>query len=114
MIERATADTRDLGRNDRQLVDLVTSVLVDPNLHTDLRMKLHRQIEELLGAAHRDLRTGCAQDDAQRPPAEPDAHPAKLLEAVLVDPNLHTDLRMRLHRQLEELLARHEAARRTT
>jgi hypothetical protein len=67
------------------LVDLVDSVLVDPNLHTDTRMRLHREIGELLRAKHGD-------------------HLPALLHSVLVDPNLHTDLRMRLHREISEMV----------
>jgi hypothetical protein len=31
---------------------LLTTVLVDPNLYTDLRMRLHREIRTLLRWAH--------------------------------------------------------------
>jgi hypothetical protein len=48
-------ETHELPDEDGQLVDLVTSVLVDPNLHTDLRMRLHREITELLRTTHEDL-----------------------------------------------------------
>ena len=37
-----------LDGEDKQLVDLVTSVLVDPNIHTDTRMRLFEEISRLL------------------------------------------------------------------
>jgi hypothetical protein len=37
-----------LAGTDKQLVDLLTAVLVDPHLHTDTRMRLHREISEIL------------------------------------------------------------------
>lgn len=45
-------DTR-LAGNDKQLVDLLTAALVDPNLHTDVRMRLHRAISEILATPDR-------------------------------------------------------------
>ncbi|HTX30363.1 MAG TPA: hypothetical protein VMD09_03210 [Solirubrobacteraceae bacterium] len=88
----------------QRLVDLVSAVLVDPNLHTDLRMRLCEEITELLrpapshpsgvghGAPHLISR-GVAGD-----------HLAGLMQAVLSDPNLHTDLRMRLYREIPRLV----------
>jgi hypothetical protein len=35
-----------------ELADLLAAVLVDPNLHTDLRMRLHREIRVVLARAH--------------------------------------------------------------
>ena len=43
--------TRELPAEDAELVDLLTAVLVDPNLYTDLRMRLHREIRAILRAA---------------------------------------------------------------
>jgi len=40
-----------LSGRDRQLVDLLMQVLVDPNLHTDTRMRLHYEIGKLLDEA---------------------------------------------------------------
>jgi hypothetical protein len=37
---------------DRDLVDLVTAVLVDSNLRTDLIMRLHREVSAILRATH--------------------------------------------------------------
>ena len=92
-----------LGADDRKLVDLLAAVLVDPNLHTDLMMRLHREISAILRAAHKDLDRYGVDEAAVEPPDEP---LPDLLAAVLVDPNLYTDLRMRLHREIRAVLAR--------
>ena len=95
--------TTALGADDRELVDLLAAVLVDPNLHTDLIMRLHREVSVILRAAHMDL----DRSAADKPAVEaPDEHLPDLLAAVLVDPNLYTDLRMRLHREIRAVLAR--------
>ena len=98
--ERKTA----LGAEDGELVDLLTAVLVDPNLYTDLRMRLHREVSAILRAAHHDLYGGPARE--VQPPASEvhDDHLPDLLTAVLVDPNLYTDLRLRLHREIRAVL----------
>jgi hypothetical protein len=97
------ADAR-LGAEDRELVDLLRAVLVDPNLYTDRRMRLHRQIAAVLRAAHVDL-YGESAGGADEHGIEADADRLPdLLTAVLVDPNLYTDLRMRLHREIRTLL----------
>jgi len=91
------------GADDRELVDLLAAVLVDPNLDTDLIMRLHREVSVILRAAHMDL----DRSAADKPAVEaPDEHLPDLLTAVLVDPNLYTDLRMRLHREIRAVLAR--------
>jgi len=97
----------ELDREDRQLVDLVATVLVDPNIHTDLRMRLHREIVALVRATHARLSEDLK--GAEAPVDDDDDHPEKLLASVLVNPDLHTDLRMRLHRQIRELLDRSRA-----
>jgi hypothetical protein len=96
---------------DVELVDLVAAALVDPNLHTDMRMRIANEITELLRAAHNDLYGPDGREAHERTAVEHDHQVPKMLEAVLVDPNLHTDLRMRLHREIQELLRRaHEHA----
>lgn len=40
-----------LEPEDQELVDLLGDVLVDPNLHTDTRMRLHEQIAQILDSA---------------------------------------------------------------
>jgi hypothetical protein len=82
----------------------VTAALVDPNLHADTRMHISTQITELLRGTHEDLYGRDGRDRRERVAAEHDHQVAKMLEAVLVDPNLHTDLRLRLHREIEEIL----------
>ena len=100
--------TPKLDGPDRQLVDLVAAALVDPNLHTDTRMRLHGELTALVHGAHRDL-NGSAMLEAPLQPE--DGELAKMLAALLVDPNLHTDLRMRLHEQIPELIrAAHQHA----
>jgi hypothetical protein len=96
--------TAKLADEDRELVELLRAVLVDPNLHTDRRMRLHREISAILRSARHDL-YGESATDAREPALEvaserlPD-----LLTRVLVDPNLYTDLRMRLHREIWAVL----------
>ena len=89
---------------DRRLVDVLESVLVDPNLHTDLRMRLHREIAALLRTAHEDLYGPAGREVHERTLAAHGEHLPSVLKSVLVDPNLHTDLRMRLHREIAALL----------
>ena len=87
---------------DRDLVDLLAAVLVDPNLHTDRRMRLHRQVSAILRAAKDDLHAEAR--GSQHAPEGEDDHLPDLLTAVLVDPNLYTDLRMRLYREIRSVL----------
>jgi hypothetical protein len=99
-----------LGPEDKQLVDLVTAALVDPNIHTDTRMRLHEQITEILRYARDPHYAGAAEEP--RPPAKAAPQPSRadsdglsrLLTEVLVDPNLHTDTRMHLHDQISRLV----------
>jgi hypothetical protein len=100
--------THRLGPEDKQLVDLVTAALVDPNIHTDARMRLYEEITELLRDADHRRRGGAEEP---RPPAKalPEPSPdsdgvSRVLTDVLVDPNLHTDTRMRLHDQISRLV----------
>ncbi len=93
-----------LTHDDRQLVDLVSAVLVDPNLHTDLRMRLQRELTALLHDTRRQTSQKPSVAARESATAERHHHPVDLLTSVLVDPNLHTDLRMRLYHQIHELL----------
>jgi hypothetical protein len=102
------------------LVDLVSAVLVDPNLHTDMRMRLQQEISSTLSTAHKDLygQSGSEPHPHPHPHPPPDRDPdpdpdpdpdqanhvSALLMAVLEDPNLHTDMRLRLHREITEML----------
>jgi len=94
-----------LEPEDQQLVDLLADVLTDPDLHTDIRMRIHQEIEEILRAAHVDLH-GVAGHEVQTQALE--AHTGRLpdlLASAMVNPNLHTDTRMRLHWRLAEILS---------
>jgi hypothetical protein len=93
-----------LEPEDQKLVDLLGDVLVDPNLHTDTRLRLYQEIAEILRRAHVD-RHGPAGNEVHARALE--AHGGRLpdlLATVLVDPNLHTDTRMRLHEQIAQIL----------
>ena len=98
---------------DVQLVDLVSAALVDPELHTDARMRLHAELTELIENARHGL-TGREIGEAPTPSGEAaDAEAAqvvaahaltKVLSTVLVDPSFHTDTRLRLHKQIPEMI----------
>ena len=51
MCSNTPPPTRELPVEDAELLDLLTAVLVDPNLHSDLRTRLHREIRVILRAA---------------------------------------------------------------
>ncbi|MGB0097338.1 MAG: hypothetical protein WBP81_32965 [Solirubrobacteraceae bacterium] len=95
-----------LTDDDGKLVDLVKAVLVDPDLHTDTRMRLTNEIRALLRSAPEAASGAQASEAHQRSPAGDHHQLAELLDAVLVDPNLHTDTRMRLYREISESLRR--------
>ena len=93
-----------LEPEDQKLVDLLGNVLVDPNLHTDTRLRLYQEIAEILRGAQVDLH-GPAGNEVHARALE--AHGGRLpdlLATVLVDPSLHTDTRMRLHEQIARIL----------
>ncbi|MGZ4247901.1 MAG: hypothetical protein ACXVUE_06290 [Solirubrobacteraceae bacterium] len=97
-------DKKGLEPADQELVDLLQAVLVDPNLHTDTRLRLHQEIAEILREAHVDLHGPAGHEVHAR---ELEAHGGRLpdlLATVLVDPNLHTDTRMRLHEQIARIV----------
>ena len=96
--------TVELSREDRQIVDLVSAALVDPNLHTDTRMRLHEEIGQILRKAHEDTYGPTGHETHEQRLADHDHHLPRVLESVLVDPNLTTDRRMRLHQEISELL----------
>lgn len=109
--ERIVALPRaELGDDDERLIELVDDVLVDPDLHTDLRMRLCQEIPALLREAHEDLYGPSGREIHERRLAAHRDHLQGLLEAVLADPNLPTDLRMRLHQEIPALLHAAEAS----
>ena len=94
-----------LEPEDQKLVDLLGDVLVDPNVDTDTRLRLYQEIAEILGGAHVDLHGPATGNEVHARALE--AHAGRLphlLAAVLVDPSLHTDTRMRLHKQISQIL----------
>jgi len=105
-----TSSTQPLGGEDQRLVDLVGSALVDPNLHTDQRMRLSHEIGELLRSAHEQAHGPAGREAHEQTLAANGHHMSKVLEAVLVDPDVRTDVRMRLMRDVERILS---AARNT-
>ena len=105
----AQSSSHPLNGEDRRLVDLVAAALVDPNLHTDQRMRLSHEIDEVLRRAHEQLRGPAGREVRERPLAAGEHEIPKVLEAMLVDPNLRTDVRMRLTHDVERMLG---AARR--
>ena len=97
--------THQLPPEDGELVDLLTAVVVDPNLHTDRRMRLHHEISAVLRAIQRDL-YGESGGESRYEAIEADSSELPdLLTTVLVDPNLHSDLRMRIHRDIRTILS---------
>ncbi len=93
-----------LEPEDQKLVDLLTDVLVDPNLHTDTRLRLHQEIAEILRGAHVDLHGSAGHEVHERALEAHGGRLPDLLATVLVDPTLHTDTRMRLHEQIAQIL----------
>jgi hypothetical protein len=96
--------TPELPVKDAELIDLLTAVLVDPNLDTDLSMRLHREISAVLRAVHRNLYGESGGAFGHRALEAESSQLPDLLATVLVDPNLHSDLRMRLHRDIRTIL----------
>jgi hypothetical protein len=100
-----------LQSDDRELVDLLTGVLTDPDLHTDTRMRLHEEIAEILSGARLALHSAGGGRAREHALDEHDGPLPDVLASVLVDPNLHTDTRMRLHQEISEILASAAAPR---
>ena len=94
-----------LADDDRRLIELLDSVLVDPNLHTDTRLRVHAEIDEILRGAHNELHRAAGPEVYARKLEVHDGHLPDVLASVLVDPNLHTDTRLRLHHQIAEILS---------
>jgi len=90
------------AQNDQQLVDLVSSVLVDPNLHTDLRMRLHEEIARILSATSKRSPAPAPPPSLAGGSESGGQHLPEMIQAVLSDPNLHTDMRMRLYQEIQD------------
>jgi hypothetical protein len=97
--------TISLHDEDRHLVDLLATVLVDPSIHTDTRLHLYHQIDETLRDAHEDLHGPAGADVHRQALRAHDQRLPDVLTSLLVDPNLHTDTRMRLHHEIAAILA---------
>jgi len=95
---------RGLEPADQKLVDLLQDVLVDPNLHTDTRLRLHQEIAQIVRQAHVELHGPAGQEVHARALEANRGRLPDVLATVLVDPNLHTDTRMRLHEQIARIL----------
>ena len=105
---------------DIHLLDVVSAALIDPNLHTDARLRLHGELTELIESARQGLTGPSISEAPTLSPEPPDGELeqvlaarelTEVLSAVLVDPSLHTDTRLRLHEQIPELIrAAHQAA----
>ncbi len=98
-----------ISGRDGQLVDLVSAALEDPELDTDRRMRLQGEIREVLRKAHVDVH-GHAGREAHDELAREHERVEHMLHAVLTDPDLHTDLRMRLLQEIPRVT--HDAYRR--
>jgi len=111
-LDNAAADEpRVLDQEDRELLQTVTAVLVDPHLAAERRVRFHRALVELLRRTHeeaytaasRKVHAGIPSDGREHAPGQEGPHLSKLLWQVLVDPNLHTDTRLRLHREISQM-----------
>ena len=100
-----------LSEEDRELIDLVAGALVDPKLQADARMRLHDDIAEIVRDAYQDVNRRAVAAGARpagetrKPPPSTNADGVRdLLAEVLVDPNLHTDTRLRLYDEISNSL----------
>ena len=98
-------NTVSLGSEDRHLVDLLATVLVDPAIHTDARLRLYHDTEQILHDAHEEIHGAAGPDVHRRALKTHQDWLPDVLASVLVDPNLHTDTRLRLHQEIAEILS---------
>jgi hypothetical protein len=101
----STEEPCELGARDIEVLRLLDAALADPSIHTDMRLHIGHEITELLRATHHDV-YGAAEGRAIHE-QELAAHGERLgdlVRAVLVDPNVHTEARMRIQREIPELL----------
>ncbi len=99
-----TEPASQLSTEDGRLVDLVSKALVDPDLHTATRMRLRHDISKVLHETRTETE-GVSAPEPEKPAHIPhDQHVAHMLEEILVDPDLNTDRRMRLHREIFDLV----------
>ncbi|MBV8430134.1 MAG: hypothetical protein JO244_03165, partial [Solirubrobacterales bacterium] len=84
---------RHMVAEDRKLANLVSAVMEDPNLHTDLRMQLGAEIRDLVRTAPQPHGTTRHLETPRRATEAAGGQVADLVQAVPSDPNLHTDTR---------------------
>ena len=82
----------------------VEAALQDPNLHTDSRLLLRRELIEMLG--HHRSHEVARRATPESAPHLDDGELSRLVDAALSDPNLHTDERLALSRSVAEMLHR--------
>ncbi len=99
------SEARELTPEEGRVVDELQSVLVDPNLHTDMQMRLQQEVKDLLRATHEEAHgpTGAAVHDSAL--VTHGDHLPDLVTAVLTDPNVHSELRLRICREIPELVS---------
>lgn len=104
---------RELTPEEGKVVGELQAVLVDPNLHTDMQMRLQRDIKDLLRTTHEEAHGPAGAAAHESALAAHGGHLPDLVTAVLTDPNVHSDLRMRICREIPELVgAARESPRR--
>ena len=96
---------RELTPGEGTVVDELSAVLVDPNLHTDMRMHLQREIRQLLRATHEEAHGAAGSATHESALAAHGEHLPDLVTAVLTDPNVHSEMRMRICREIPALLS---------
>ncbi len=80
------------------LVDLLSAALEDPELSAEQRTRLRKEIEKVLWTAHED-----EHGHAGHAPRAHEHDQVDLIRAVLVNPDIHTDTRMRIVQQISKV-----------
>jgi hypothetical protein len=96
---------RELTPKEGNVVDELAAVLVDPDLHTDMRMHLQQEIRQLLRATHEEAHGSAGSAAHESALTAHGEHLPGLVTAVLTDPNVHSELRMRISREITALLS---------
>jgi hypothetical protein len=95
----------ELTPEEGEVVDELKAVLVDPSLHTDMRMRLQQEVRDLLRATHEEAHGPAGAAAHESALAAHGEHLPDLVSAVLTDPNVHSELRMRICREIPELVS---------
>ena len=88
-----------------KVVDELAAVLADPNLHTDMQMRLQQEVKDLLRSTHEEAHGPAGPAVHESALATHGEHLPDLVTAVLTDPNVHSELRMRICREIPELVS---------